>query len=88
MLDEPTKGIDIGAKAEVYRLIDELAADNKAAILFSSEPQEVLGVCDKNHVLTPTDFHGPFLRGELDYATLMALEFGTMNTAHDQEALP
>ena len=88
LLDEPTKGIDIGAKAEVYRLIGELAADNKAAILFSSEPQEVLGVCDKIHVLTPTGFHGPFLRGELDYATLMALEFGTMNTTHDQEALP
>ncbi|ASJ75817.1 sugar ABC transporter ATP-binding protein [Granulosicoccus antarcticus] len=88
LLDEPTKGIDIGAKAEVYRLIGDLAADNKAAILFSSEPQEVLGVCDKIYVLTPTEFHGPYLRGELDYAALMALEFGTTNTVPEEVALP
>lgn len=77
LLDEPTKGIDIGAKAEVYRLIGDLVSEGKSAILFSSEPQEVLGVCDKIYVLTDHGFFGPYPRGELDYAGLMALEFGT-----------
>ncbi|WP_417260726.1 sugar ABC transporter ATP-binding protein [Celeribacter sp.] len=77
LLDEPTKGIDIGAKAEVYQLIGELVAEGKSAILFSSEPQEVLGVCDQIYVLASHGVFGPYPRGELDYASLMALEFGT-----------
>lgn len=77
LLDEPTKGIDIGAKAEVYRLIGDLVNDGKSAILFSSEPREVLGVCDQLYVLTDEGFKGPFPQGSLDYAALMALQFGT-----------
>ncbi|MEO9781231.1 MAG: sugar ABC transporter ATP-binding protein [Sedimentitalea sp.] len=77
LLDEPTKGIDIGAKAEVYRLIGDFVAEDKTAVLFSSEPQEVLGVCDKIYVLTADGFLGPYPKGTLDYAGLMALEFGT-----------
>ncbi len=77
LLDEPTKGIDIGAKSEVYRLIGELVAGGKAAVLLSSEPQEILGVCDKIYVLTPQGFLGPYLKNQLAYADLMALEFGT-----------
>jgi ribose transport system ATP-binding protein len=85
LLDEPTKGVDIGAKAEVYCLIGDLVADGKAAILFSSEPQEVLGVCDKLYVLTSYGFLGPYAKGELDYAGLMAIEFGTAGTQEAAE---
>lgn len=85
LLDEPTKGIDIGAKSEVYRLIGDLVAEGKAAILFSSEPQEVLGVCDKLYVLASHGFLGPYARGDLDYAGLMALEFGTASTLEAAE---
>ncbi len=77
LLDEPTKGIDIGAKAEVYRLIGDLVAEGKSAVLFSSEPAEILGVCDTIYVLADHGFLGPFAKGELDYAALMALQFGT-----------
>lgn len=87
LLDEPTKGIDIGAKAEVYRLIGELVAEGKAAILFSSEPQEVLGVCDKLYVLTTNGFVGPFSKGSIDYAGLMAIEFGTTDNRATEAAL-
>lgn len=76
LLDEPTKGIDIGAKAEVYRLIGDLVGEGKSAVLFSSEPREILGVCDIIYVLSPQGFLGPFEQGELDYAKLMALQFG------------
>lgn len=81
LLDEPTKGIDIGAKAEVYQLVGDLVAEGKTAVLFSSEPQEILGVCDTIYVLAAHGFFGPYARGDLDYAQLMAIEFGTSDAA-------
>ena len=47
ILDEPTRGIDIGAKAEIYRLIDELAASGIGVILISSEMPELIGLADR-----------------------------------------
>lgn len=47
ILDEPTKGIDVGAKAEVYRIIDELAGKGAGVIVISSEEQELIGICDR-----------------------------------------
>ena len=51
ILDEPTKGIDVGSKAEIYRLIDELVSRQKAVILVSSYFPELLGVCDRIAVM-------------------------------------
>lgn len=47
LLDEPTRGIDVGAKQEIYRLIDELAGEGVAILLVSSELPELIGVCDR-----------------------------------------
>jgi ribose transport system ATP-binding protein len=47
ILDEPTRGIDVGAKYEVYRLIQELAARGTGVLLISSEVEELLGMCDR-----------------------------------------
>lgn len=47
LIDEPTRGIDVGAKSEIYELINELVADGKAVLLVSSELPEVLGMCDR-----------------------------------------
>jgi methyl-galactoside transport system ATP-binding protein len=52
MLDEPTRGIDVGAKFEIYQLIDSLAAKGKSVILVSSELPELLGVCDRIYVMS------------------------------------
>ena len=52
MLDEPTRGIDIGAKFEIYQLIGELAAQGKAVIIISSEMPELLGVTDRILVMS------------------------------------
>ena len=49
--DEPTRGIDVGAKAEIYELMDELRSQGKAIIMISSEMPEVLGMCDRILVL-------------------------------------
>jgi ribose transport system ATP-binding protein len=51
LLDEPTRGIDVGSKAEVYRLIDELAVRGKAILIVSSYLPELLGVCDRVAVM-------------------------------------
>jgi len=52
ILDEPTKGIDVGSKAEIYRLIDELVRGEKAVLLVSSYFPELLGVCDRIAVMS------------------------------------
>lgn len=51
ILDEPTRGIDVGAKYEIYTIINELAADGKSIIVISSELPEILGVCDRVYVM-------------------------------------
>ena len=64
LLDEPTRGIDVGAKYEIYQLIIELAKEGKTVIMVSSEMPELLGVCDKILVMS-----GGRLSGEVDAKT-------------------
>jgi ribose transport system ATP-binding protein len=52
MLDEPTRGIDVGSKAQIYRLIDEMVGAGKAVLLVSSYFPELLGVCDRIAVMS------------------------------------
>jgi ribose transport system ATP-binding protein len=52
LLDEPTRGIDVGSKAQIYRLIDELASRGKAVLMISSYLPELLGVCDRIAVMS------------------------------------
>ena len=52
LLDEPTRGIDVGSKSEIYRLIGELAASGKAILVVSSYLPELFGICDRIAVMT------------------------------------
>ena len=52
LLDEPTRGIDVGAKYEIYQLIIELAEKGKAVVMVSSEMPELIGVCDRIMVVS------------------------------------
>jgi len=52
ILDEPTRGIDVGAKYEIYTIINRLAADGKAIIVISSELPELLGICDRIYAIS------------------------------------
>ena len=61
LLDEPTRGIDVGAKYEIYQLIIDLANEGKVVIMVSSEMPELLGVCDRILVMS-----GGRLAGEVD----------------------
>jgi ribose transport system ATP-binding protein len=51
MLDEPTRGIDVGAKSEIYSLIRKLSSEGKTIIIFSSELPEVMNLCDSIYLL-------------------------------------
>lgn len=58
ILDEPTRGVDIGAKSEIYRIIDELAQRNIGVIVISSELPEVIGICDRVLVMREGHIEG------------------------------
>ena len=73
LLDEPTRGIDVGSKAEIYELIDELAVSGKAIILVSSYLPELLGVCDRIAVMNRGVLSEPIDTDKLDQEKLMEM---------------
>ncbi|WP_411752058.1 sugar ABC transporter ATP-binding protein [Serratia sp. (in: enterobacteria)] len=73
ILDEPTRGIDVGAKAEIYRLISELAHRGVAIILVSSELPEILGMSDRVMVMHAGHITGILDKAEADQEKIMAL---------------
>lgn len=78
LLDDPTRGIDVGAKAEIYRLIDELCRDGMAIIITSSELPELIAVCDRILVLCEGRLTGEFRRGEFTEQNLMEAATATV----------
>ena len=76
LLDEPTRGVDIGAKAEIYRLIREIAARGVAVLMISSELPEVLGMSDRILVLREGRVAGVLAGRGTDERTVMALATG------------
>lgn len=75
IMDEPTRGIDVGAKSEIYKLICELAEEGKAVIVVSSEMPELLGLCDRIIVLHEGKIMGEVQRKDFDQETLMKWAF-------------
>ncbi len=83
MLDEPTRGVDVGAKSEIYALIRKLADDGKAVLVISSEHQELFGLCDRVLVMGEGE-----LRGELapdDYSEENILSLAMTRRSSDSE---
>lgn len=73
ILDEPTRGIDVGAKFEIYNLINQLAADGKGVIIISSEMPELLGMCDRIYVMNEGAFLGELAREEASQEKIMSM---------------
>jgi putative multiple sugar transport system ATP-binding protein len=71
ILDEPTRGIDVGAKFEIYTLMAELAAAGKCIVLISSEMPELLGLCDRIYVMNEGRMVGEFDRAEASQEGIM-----------------
>lgn len=76
LLDEPTRGIDIGAKSEVHRLIGELAAQGMAILLISSELPEILAMCDRVIVMREGRITGQFSKDEMTAEGVIAAATG------------
>jgi len=73
LLDEPTRGIDIGAKAEIYQIIHKLAASGIAVIVVSSDLMEVMGISDRILVMSEGAITGELSRDEADESRLLQL---------------
>jgi putative multiple sugar transport system ATP-binding protein len=71
ILDEPTRGIDVGAKYEIYLIINELAEAGKAVVVISSEMPELLGICDRIYVMSEGAFVGEFAAEEATQEKIM-----------------
>lgn len=76
MLDEPTRGIDVGAKYEIYRIIDDRAAQGCGVLFISSEMEELLGICDRILVMRRGEIHNSFERSQFDAERIMQSAFG------------
>ena len=63
LLDEPTRGIDVGAKYEIYQLILKLASEGKGVVMVSSEMPELIGICDRILVMSNGQMAGIVERG-------------------------
>ncbi|MDB6354231.1 sugar ABC transporter ATP-binding protein [Trichococcus sp. K1Tr] len=72
-LDEPTRGIDVGAKFEIYTIIEEMAAAGKCVCIISSELPEILGMCDRIYTMNDGKFTGEVLRKDANQESLMNL---------------
>ena len=71
LLDEPTRGIDVGATYEIYTVINELAKSGKAVIIISSEMPEIIGTCDRTYVLNEGEIAGELVGAEMTQEAIM-----------------
>jgi ribose transport system ATP-binding protein len=71
LMDEPTRGVDVGAKAEIYKLVGDLAQQGKGFLIVSSELPEILAMCDRIYVLCNGRLTGEFTRDEFNQENIM-----------------
>ena len=71
ILDEPTRGIDVGSKAEIYAIIDELAAEGVSIIMVSSELPEIINMCNRCYVMCEGRITGELAEEEFSQESMM-----------------
>jgi ABC-type sugar transport system ATPase subunit len=81
ILDEPTQGIDVGAKADIHRLMGEFAAQGMGILMISSELPEILGMCDRIVIMHAGTVAGTLDRAQATQEKVMALALGEIETA-------
>ena len=72
ILDEPTRGIDVGAKYEIYSIMNDMVAQGKAVVMISSELPELLGMCDRIYVMNEGEVVGEFTSEEATQEKIMS----------------
>lgn len=76
IMDEPTRGIDVGAKSEIYKLMDDLVAQGYGILMISSDMQEIIGVSDRVYVMFDGEVSGELERGEIEQQAIMRFAVG------------
>ena len=76
IMDEPTRGVDVGAKAEIYGIMNDLKREGKALLIVSSDLPELLGVCDRVYVMRDQTIAGELSRQDMSQVALMELAAG------------
>ena len=71
ILDEPSRGIDVGAKYEIYSIINEVVAEGKCVVMISSEMAELLGMCDRIYVMNEGKWVAEFTQAEATQEKIM-----------------
>ena len=79
ILDEPTRGIDVGAKFEIYKLMTDMAKEGKAVVMVSSEMAELIGMCDRIYIMCQGRITGCLNRDEFSQETIMKYATNLMN---------
>ena len=78
ILDEPTRGVDVGAKVEIYKIINQLAEQGKAVIVISSEMMELIGLCDRVVVVHDGTVSATLNKGEINEENLIKYSMGAV----------
>ena len=86
LLDEPTRGIDVGAKQDIYRLMEQLAEEGVAILFVSSEMEEIIGMSDRALVMHEGRLSGSLKRHELNEESVMQLATGSDRIADSPAA--
>src|SRR5699024_2482899 len=76
IFDEPTRGVDVGAKTEIYNLINELAEDGVAVIVIASDMVEIIGLCDRSVVMKDGKVVGELSKENLNEDNLIKMSMG------------
>ncbi|WHT21614.1 sugar ABC transporter ATP-binding protein [Crossiella sp. CA-258035] len=88
IVDEPTRGVDVGARYEIHRLLLELADGGKGVLVVSSDLPELMGICDRILVLSRGRLAGELTRAEFDAEKILALAYSGYLTTTDEEDGP
>jgi ABC-type sugar transport system ATPase subunit len=79
ILDEPTRGVDVGAKAEIYGIVNNMAKDGATILFISSEMEELMGVCDRIMVMSKGNLVADIPKGEYDQDKIINFALGGGN---------
>jgi len=83
IVDEPTRGIDVGARYEIHQLLRQLAESGKAVLVVSSDLPELLGICDRLLVMSRGRLVGELQRDEFDAERVLTLAYSEYLTSQD-----
>jgi ribose transport system ATP-binding protein len=87
IFDEPTRGIDVGAKYEIYMLLWELAAQGKAIIVVSSDLYELMGICHRIAIFSNGKIAGEVKREEFDQEKILSISYKEYIFSEDEKQI-